>query len=166
VVASARVGWHAQLAHASKATYGVVQEAVVREHGEEGVKDGGKHTAAWPESECRVVEEVDERGGEVGPVAGTKEAGEEAAGVREEAGAGGEVGGEADVRRGGEGVGQEEVGRNVVEGAEEPEAIGDGSGGGGGGGEGREGSGGEGGAEENSVPASAEAYEVATWGEG
>lgn len=44
-----------------------------------------------------MVEKVDERGGDVGPVAGAKNLGEEAAGVRKEAGAGGEVGGEADV---------------------------------------------------------------------
>lgn len=43
------------------------------------------------------MENVDEGGGEVGPVASTKQAGEEAAGVREEASAGSEVGGEADM---------------------------------------------------------------------
>lgn len=41
MVAGARVGRHTQLAHAGKGSYRVVEEAVVGEHGKEGVEDGG-----------------------------------------------------------------------------------------------------------------------------
>ena len=114
MVAGAGVGWHAQFPHAGNGADGVVEEAAVGEQGEKGVGDGGESTAAGPQRECRTVEKVDERSGEVGAVAGAEQAAEEAAGVREEAGAGGEVGGEADVGGGGEGVGEEVVGVDGV----------------------------------------------------
>jgi hypothetical protein len=115
------------------------------------------------------VEEIDEGGGEVGPVAGGEEPGEEAAGMGVEASAGEEVRREADVGGGGEGVGEEEVGGDGLERAELPEAVGDGSGGGGGGGaggKGGDGGGGDGEGEEARFPARVEEEEVAAQGEG
>lgn len=173
MVAGAGVERHAQLPHAGKRADGLVEEAAVGEQGEEGVDDGAERAAMRPQRERRAMEKVDERGGEVGPVTSAEQAVEEASGVREEAGAGGEMGGEADVGGGGEGVGEEVVGVDGVEGAEGPQAVGNGSGGGAGGGGGGCRGGGEGGGvsaegkvKEDRVPARPEsAEEVAARGE-
>lgn len=92
VVTGAGVGWHAQLPHAGKGADGVVEEAAVGEQGEKGVDYGRQRAAARSQREASAVEKVNEGSGELGPVVGAEQAGEEAAGVREKAGAGGEVG--------------------------------------------------------------------------
>lgn len=130
MIAGAGVGRHPELPDAGDGADGVAEEAPVGEDGEERVDHGGERAAAGAQRERRAVEEVDEGGGEVGPVDGD-EAGEDAAGVGVEAAAGEEVGGEAGVGSGGERVGEEAVGGDGLEGAEEAEAVGDWGGGGG-----------------------------------